>query len=137
MAGIGVGLAIQVPMMASQAVVGVEDLSTVSAMILFFQCMGGAIFVQAGQAAFTNKLVREVLRHLPNISAARVTSTGATELQSEFHGHELQVILDAYVAGLKDAFIVSIVLAGIATLLSFGSGWKSVKSKKEEPKAQP
>jgi acid phosphatase family membrane protein YuiD len=137
MAGIGVGLAIQVPMMASQAVVGVEDLSTVSAMILFFQCMGGAIFVQAGQAAFTNKLVQEVLRHLPNVSAARVTSTGATELQSEFHGHELQVILEAYVAGLQDAFIVAIVLAGIATLLSLGSGWRSVKSKKEEPKAQP
>lgn len=137
MAGIGIGLAIQVPMMASQAVVRVEDLSTVSAIVLFFQCMGGAIFVQAGQAAFTNKLVQEVQRHLPNISAARVTSTGATELQSEFHGHELQVILEAYVAGLKDAFIVAIVLAGIATLLSFGSGWRSVKSKKEEPKAQP
>ncbi|GIK05551.1 hypothetical protein Aspvir_009664 [Aspergillus viridinutans] len=137
MAGIGVGLAIQVPMMTSQAVVGVEDLSTVSAMILFFQCMGGAIFVQAGQAAFTNKLVQEVQPHLPNISAALVTSTGATELQSTFHGHELQVIVEAYVAGLQDAFIVSTVLAGIATLLSFGSGWKSVKSKKGEAKAQP
>ncbi|KAF7173484.1 hypothetical protein CNMCM6106_007562 [Aspergillus hiratsukae] len=136
MAGIGVGLAIQVPMMASQAVVAVQDLSTVSAIILFFQCMGGAIFVQAGQAAFTNKLVREVQAHLPNISAALVTSTGATELQATFRGHQLQVILEAYVAGLQDAFIVSIVLAAVATLLSFGSGWRSVKSK-EEAAAQP
>ncbi|RHZ44675.1 MFS-type gliotoxin efflux transporter gliA [Aspergillus thermomutatus] len=137
MAGIGVGCAIQVPMMASQAVVAVEDISTISAIILFFQCMGGAIFVQAGQAAFTNKLVQEVQHHLPNVSAALITSTGATELQTTFSGHELQVILEAYVAGLQDCFIVSIVLAGIATLLSFGSGWKSVKSKEKSATAEP
>lgn len=123
-------------MMASQAVVAIQDLSTVSAIILFFQCMGGAIFVQAGQAAFTNKLVREVQRHLPNVSAALVTLTGATELQATFRGKELQVILEAYVAGLQDAFIMLIVLAGVATLLSFRLGWRSMKSK-EKATAQP
>lgn len=130
MAGIGIGCAIQVPMMASQAVVAIQDLSTVSAIILFFQCIGGAIFVQAGQASFTNTLVRQVQHYLPNVNASLITSTGATELQSTFTGHELQVILKAYVAGLHGCFILSIVLAGIATLLSLGSGWRSVKSKK-------
>lgn len=130
MAGIGVGCSIQVPMMASQAVVAVQDISTISAIILFFQCMGGAIFVQVGQAAFSKRLVQEIQHHLPNVSAASITSVGATELQTTFSGYELQVILEAYVSGLQDCFLVSIVLAGLATMLAFGLGWKSVKSKK-------
>ncbi|KAL2844120.1 major facilitator superfamily-domain-containing protein [Aspergillus pseudoustus] len=128
MAGIGIGLAIQVPMIASQAVVETQDLSTISAMVLFFQCIGGAIFVQAGQAAFTNKLVHEVRRALPGISTQLLTTTGATELRTTFSGRELDVVLKGYVVGLKDCFILSIVLAGLATVLALCSGWRSLKT---------
>jgi hypothetical protein len=124
MAGIGVGLGIQVPIMASQAIVQVQDLSTISAIILFFQYIGGAISVQAAQAAFNNKLVQEIHRQLPDLSAALITGTGATELKTKFNGEQLPIILDAYVSGLKGCFIISIVFAAIATLLSLFSGWR-------------
>lgn len=129
MAGIGIGLGIQVPMMASQAAVEVQDLSTVSALILFFQCIGGAIFVQAAQAAFSNKLVQEVHRHLPDLSTALISGAGATELKEIFTTDQLAVVLDGYMAGLKDCFILSIVLAAIAILLSFCFGRRNSKSK--------
>ncbi|KAH8812735.1 putative gliotoxin efflux pump [Xylogone sp. PMI_703] len=126
-AGIGVGLAIQVPIIASQAVVEVQDISTVSAMILFFQCMGGAIFVQAAQAAFNNKLTQVIHQQLPDLSTALIATTGATELQSVFNGERLAIILDAYMAGLKNCFLLSIVLGAIATVLSLLSGWRNLK----------
>ncbi|KAJ0414698.1 major facilitator superfamily domain-containing protein [Aspergillus carlsbadensis] len=135
MAGMGIGLAIQVPMIASQAVVEIADLSTVSAMVLFFQCIGGAIFVQAGQAAFANRLVHVVRGALPGVSSELITATGATELRNVFRGRELDVVLDGYVQGLKDCFVLSVVLAGLATLLALGSGWRSLKVKAQKNQA--
>ncbi|KAL2842137.1 major facilitator superfamily domain-containing protein [Aspergillus pseudodeflectus] len=136
MAGIGIGIAIQVPMIASQAVVEMQDLSTISAMVLFFQCIGGAIFVQAGQAAFTNRLVNIVHESLPEMSTHLITATGATELRTAFTGKELDVVLHGYVQGLKDCYILSIVLAGLATVLALGSGWRSLKGKTNDQAGQ-
>ncbi|KAL2799254.1 major facilitator superfamily domain-containing protein [Aspergillus keveii] len=135
MAGIGIGIAIQVPMIASQAVVEMQDLSAISSMVLFFQCIGGAIFVQAGQAAFSNRLVSVVQEAMPGISTHLITATGATELRAAFMGRELDVVLDGYVQGLKDCYILSIVLGGLATILALGSGWRSLKSKPEDVQA--
>ncbi|KAL4867125.1 hypothetical protein BDV12DRAFT_210034 [Aspergillus spectabilis] len=139
MVGVGIGLAVQVPMMASQAVVEVQDLSVVSAMILFYQCMGGAIFLQAGQAIFSNTLVKEVHKVLPGLSSGLITATGATELRTAFSDQELGVVLEGYVAGLQDCCTLSIALAGLATILSFFSGWRSVKKGKgpSEQEGQP
>ncbi|KAL3495473.1 major facilitator superfamily domain-containing protein [Aspergillus germanicus] len=135
MAGIGIGIAIEVPMIASQAVVEMQDLSTISAMVLFFQCIGGAIFVQAGQAAFSNRLVSVVQEAMPEIDTHLITATGATELRAAFTGRELDVVLRGYVQGLKDCYILSIVLAGLATVLALGSGWRSLKSTPKDDQA--
>ncbi|KAL3478061.1 putative MFS transporter [Aspergillus californicus] len=129
--GIGIGIAIQVPMIASQAVVDMADLSTVSAVILFFQCIGGAVFVQAGHAAFTNKMVQQAKRRLPGLSAELIASTGASELRAAFDERQLGVVLDAYVAGLKDCYVLAVVLGGVATAFSLFSGWKSLKRVKK------
>ncbi|KAL4969528.1 MFS-type gliotoxin efflux transporter gliA [Aspergillus stella-maris] len=130
LAGIGVGLCIQVPIMAGQAVVEVQDLAIISAVMLFFQCMGGAIFVQAGQAIFSNTLLKEVLRRLPDVDPGLIIQTGATELGDVFGGEELGVILDGYVVALQDCFLLAIVSAGIAVLVAGCSGWVNLKKMK-------
>ncbi|KAL4863827.1 hypothetical protein BDV12DRAFT_206145 [Aspergillus spectabilis] len=137
-AGIGVGICIQVPIMAGQAVVDVQDLSVISAVVLFFQCMGGAVCVQAAQAVFSNTLLKEVLKRAPDLSPALIIQTGATELEEVFGSEHIAVMLDGYVTALQYCFILSIVLAAIATLLSLGSGWINLKKKagaktQEEP----
>jgi hypothetical protein len=58
LAGIGIGLSFSVPMMAGQALAKDEDIPTTTALLMFFQTMGGALGVSAAQAAFTNELVR-------------------------------------------------------------------------------
>jgi hypothetical protein len=129
-AGIGVGICIQVPIMAGQAVVDVQDLSVISAVVLFFQCMGGAVCVQAAQAVFSNTLLKEVLNRAPDLSPALIIQTGATELEEVFGSEHIAVMLDGYVTALQYCFILSIVLAAIATLVSLGSGWINLKKKK-------
>ncbi|KAL4990677.1 major facilitator superfamily domain-containing protein [Aspergillus falconensis] len=126
-AGIAVGICIQVPIMAGQAVVDVQDLSVVSAIVLFFQCMGGAVGVQAGQAVFSNTLLKEVLKRLPELSPALIIQTGATELNEVFGSEQIAVLLDGYVTALQHCFVLSIALAAVATLVSLGSGWINLK----------
>jgi MFS family permease len=135
LAGIGVGLCIQVPIMAGQAVVEVQDLSIISAVVLFFQCMGGAMCVQAAQAVFSNTLLKEVLKRAPDLSPALIIQTGATELRDVFAGEQLTIILNGYVIALQDCFLLSTVLAAIATLISVGSGWINLNKKKKETDA--
>ena len=56
--GIGIGAVFQVPTTAAQSLVEPSDLSAVSSMILFFQTIGGALWVSAGQSGFANTLIK-------------------------------------------------------------------------------
>jgi hypothetical protein len=49
--GIGVGLGIQQPMIAVQTALDMKDIPTASCMIIFFQTMGGAIFISVGMSS--------------------------------------------------------------------------------------
>jgi hypothetical protein len=50
-AGVGLGLALQIPVIMNQALVAPSDLSSISTVTLFMQTLGGLICVSAGQAA--------------------------------------------------------------------------------------
>ena len=130
LAGVGLGFAIQTAIIVGQSSCQVEDLSTITAMILFFQTIGGAFFVQAGQAAFSNELLKSVPTFAPNVSPALVLSTGASDLREVFNAQDLPGILQAYMAGLRDAYAISIALAGVAFIFAFFFEWKSIKAPK-------
>ena len=57
LAGISSGLGIQTPIMACHVVVSPMDISTVSAITLFFRMIWGSIAVFAGQAASANTML--------------------------------------------------------------------------------
>ena len=129
LAGFGLGFAIQTAIIVGQASVEPADLSTITAMILFFQTIGGAFFVQAGQAAFSNKLVNSVSTFAPGVSPALVIGTGASDIRKVFSPEQLPGILQAYMAGLRDAYAICIALAGVAFVVAFFVEWKSIKGK--------
>ncbi len=74
---IGIGLATNTPIAVAQASVEISDISVASSMALFCQTLGGAIFVQGGQAAFTNQLIVKIKEVAPDIDLALVVATGA------------------------------------------------------------
>ncbi|MCJ1261808.1 hypothetical protein MMC22_001676 [Lobaria immixta] len=127
LAGIGIGLCIQVPIIAAQAVVEPGDISSVTAMTLFFQTIGGAFFVSASQSVFINYVINTLPKNAPSVDAAKVVATGVTELRSVFPADVIPGLLRSYLSGIHAAFAVALVSAGIATIVSFSSKWRTIK----------
>lgn len=128
LAGMGVGLSYQGPILAAQALASPTDLSATSAMLLFFQTMGGAFMVSAAQTAFTNQMMNKIREYSPQTDVAAVVATGVTEIRKVYQGAELTAILRSYSDGLQVAFAIMVALTGIATLCAFFLPWKSIKA---------
>lgn len=118
LAGIGLGLTFQIPIIVGQGTAKPEDVSSVTAIILFFQCISGAVFIAVAQALFTNRLLKTVAANTPGVSPAEVVMTGATELRKVFSAEQLPGILKSYMAGLRDAYALSIALGGVAAVIA-------------------
>ena len=85
--------------------------------------------VSAAQSAFSNQLIKSLLRNVPSVDPAHVIAVGASELRNVYSGAELQGIIISYIEGIKVAFSLSIALAGVATICSLAVPWVSVKEK--------
>ncbi|KAH7062485.1 major facilitator superfamily domain-containing protein [Macrophomina phaseolina] len=118
MSGIGSGLIIQVAVIVSQAIVPSVDLSSVTAIILFWQTLSGAIFVSVAQSLFTNKLIESVPKEVPGLDPGLVVATGATELRDVFSDAQIDGVIRSYMDGLKDAYALGIALAGMSVLVA-------------------
>lgn len=127
--GIGIGLGTNTPIAVAQASVDMADISVASSMALFFQTLGGAIFVTGGQAAFTNQLIDRMKEVAPDIDPALVIATGATELRKVFPPDQIGPVLIAYMHGLRVTYAVVIALAGICVIVSLFAPWKNLKPK--------
>ena len=128
-AGVGMGLGIQIPIIVNQASVDPSDLASASAITLFLQTIGGAFWVAAGQAAFVNRLAQRLPVTAPTVNPQQVIATGATELRNVFTPEQIPGILEAYMDGLKLTFLLCIVLAGVAVIVSAFPKWVSLKGK--------
>ncbi|EKD17024.1 uncharacterized protein L3040_000450 [Drepanopeziza brunnea f. sp. 'multigermtubi'] len=129
LSGIGIGLALQVPIIVGQAVAKPEDLSSVTAMILFAQTIGGAFFVSAGQVALSNVLQSSVVKYAPSVTPADVLLVGVTEIRSHFEADVVEGIVMSYLEGLKAAYAIAIACSGIAVIFSLFSKWTNLKGK--------
>lgn len=129
-AGIGIGLSIQVPIIANQSFVKLSEISSVTAITLFFQSIGGAFFVSAGQTAWANRLLSRIPVTAPSVDPKLVIATGATQLRhvfSAFSAEQIPGILTAYMDGLKVAFALIVALAGITVPIALAAKWRNIK----------
>ena len=129
-AGIGLGFGFQIPIIVAQASVPLADLSTVTAVVLFFQTIGGALFVSAGETAFENKLINSLSTNAPSVTPAVIVATGASDLHNTFQGAVLNGILHSYIDGLRIAFAIGIALAGLSIFPALLSPWKKIDASK-------
>ncbi|CAG8957742.1 hypothetical protein HYFRA_00000080 [Hymenoscyphus fraxineus] len=129
LAGLGLGVSFQVPIIAGQAVVAASDLSSTTAMILFAQTIGGAFFVSASQTGFTNELLKALPSFAPSVDPKRVLTIGITEIRSSFAADEVQGIIRAYMQGLHVSFALAIGCVGVSVLFAFASKWTNLKGK--------
>jgi hypothetical protein len=83
-AGLGLGVGFQIPIIATQAISRVADLPSSAAMLLFCQTLGGAISVAAGQSALANMVLKKLPIYVPSVNPAQVFAVGATDLKNLF-----------------------------------------------------
>ncbi|KAH7230224.1 major facilitator superfamily transporter [Fusarium redolens] len=121
--GVGWGLSLQIPIIIGQATSSPETLSSVTAIILFFQTIGGAFFVSAGQSAFVNIMLNVLPTDAPGVNPLQLLATGATEVRATFPTDQLNGILSAYMSGIKGAFAVGIGGVGLAFVVSLLQRW--------------
>jgi hypothetical protein len=131
-AGAGIGLAMQQPLMAVQTVLDIKDVPTGTAVVVFLQTLGGALFVSIGQNVFTNKLVEGVIANVPGLDPAIVLGTGATSIQTTIPPEMLPGVTLAYSSALTRSFLVAAIMAAFTIIGSVFVEWKSVKGKKIE-----
>ena len=91
--------------------------------------LGGAIFISAAQGTFTNKIISSLSSLAPNLDPYQVIGIGATELRTHYSGQDLTAVLDAYMYGLKQTFIIGIVTACLGFVVAFAPRWESLKGK--------
>lgn len=129
-AGMGVGVGVQQPLMAVQTVLSISDVPVGITVIIFFQNLSCALFVSVGQTVFTNKLVQGLAKYVPNLDSSIVLSAGATSLESKIPQRYLLGVTLAYNDALASTFVVAACMGALSVIGSLSVEWKSVKGKK-------
>ena len=115
--GVGWGIASQIPIITVQATAPAADLAEVTAILLFFQTVGGAFMVSAAQTAFVNVLVKVLPFSAPGVDPATVLHTGATDIRKVFSAVLVPGILEAYMRGLKITFAIGLASTAVAFII--------------------
>jgi hypothetical protein len=119
---VGVGIALQIPMIANQTHVAVDDIPSVTALSLFAENLGTTLFVAAGEAAFTQGLMSAAGKNMSGaVDPQRLLHVGATQIRRLFSGKELAQVLSSYLEGCQISHVISVACGAGACLVSLGS----------------
>ncbi|PLB49198.1 putative MFS toxin efflux pump [Aspergillus steynii IBT 23096] len=133
MLGIGVGTGIQQHMLVYQAVLPPVDVPTATAIGMFLQTLGGAVFVSVAQNVFNNQLRTNLHTMAPHVDSDKVISAGATMLRKVVDKVDLDGVLRAYSDSITHTFYISVATAAMAFFAALGVQWISVKGRSMEP----
>jgi hypothetical protein len=138
--GAGVGAGFQVPLIAVQTVLPLEDIPVGTAVVIFFQTLGGALFISIGQNVFQNGVIRGTREFVPQLDPKILIDTGATEIRSALeNAGKLDLLpqaLQAYMVGLTDALRVAVATACFTFVASLFMEWRSVKDDEAKRKKE-
>ncbi|KAJ5612142.1 hypothetical protein N7510_005336 [Penicillium lagena] len=130
--GIGLGLGMQQPMLVAQTALKREDVPSGTAIVMFAQTLGGAVFVSVAQNVFQNQLVHNLREYAPEVDASRLLKVGATMIRTIVPGPFLHQVLSAYNDAVTQTFYVAVSMGALSLVGPIFIEWISVKGKKPE-----
>lgn len=134
---IGSGFGLQQPYVVAQTVLPLEDISTGTAVMLFAQLAGGAIFVSVALNVFTGQLVTRVSAlGIAGLNPSKLVSLGATQLRQVVPTEDLERVLEAYNASLVKAYQVGLIMACLSLIGAAGMKWVPLEQKPKEEKEE-
>ncbi|KAF2396144.1 MFS transporter [Trichodelitschia bisporula] len=140
--GIGVGLGIQQTPIIIQNCLPQADVPIGTAIILFAQTLGGAVFISVSQNIFTNKLISNLKAVVPEIDPNFVLRVGATELKNKVPKALLPRVLEQYSDALTNCLYPAAAAGALAFVGVVAVRWKKIRKtpkediKKEEVKVE-
>lgn len=130
--GFGIGLGLQLPLVAIQTVLDMSEIPTATALVLFMQLFGAAVFVSVGESLLATRLVSYISRTVPDVDAVAVASSGATNIQHAIPVEYLHGVIAEYNSGLMQVFKLVVAMACLTSIGSMGMEWRSVKGKQTQ-----
>lgn len=128
------GLTFQQPNIAAQTVLPKEDVPTGVSLITFIQFLSGTIFVTVSQTLLENKLISGLEGKVQGLDPSAIANQGATSLRQLVSADQLQFVLNVYNDALRNIWYLSLGMACLVFLGSFGFEWKSVKDEEKAAK---
>ncbi|KAL4747082.1 hypothetical protein BDW72DRAFT_23669 [Aspergillus terricola var. indicus] len=131
--GAGVGAGFQVPMTAVQTSLASkpDDIPQGTAAVMFFQTLGGALFIAVAQSLFQNGLIEGVVKYAPSVDPGAIVEAGATEMRHVLEQlgqlDQLENVILAFLDGLRDTYRLSLALFLAAFVVACFFEWRSVK----------
>lgn len=117
-------MGMQQPLIASQAVLKLQDVPVASSVLVLMQNLGGSIFLASDNTVFLNRLIGG-LGQVEGFDPRTVLNTGATDLTFN------PAVTSAYNYALRGAFYVPLAMACLCIFGSLAMEWRSVKVKRE------
>ncbi|KAF2742530.1 MFS general substrate transporter [Sporormia fimetaria CBS 119925] len=127
--GLGAGFGFQLPTLAAQTVLPLEDVGKGTATIMFFQLLGGAVFISAAQNVFLNSLVKGLVE-VGVKEPMGVVHAGATGVRRVVEEGLLEGVREAYNGALVKTFEIALILSCLSVLGAGVMQWRSVKGGK-------
>lgn len=88
--------------------------------VIFGQNFGGATFLTAGDALFTNNLRKEIAKNVPTINPDIIISAGARSIRDIVSGDALIGVVQAYSTSINRVAYLGIGTSFVAFLFSLG-----------------
>jgi len=130
--GFGMGMSMQQTLVAVQTVLPKADVPIGTAIAMFSQTLGGALFISVAQNVFTNSLLKNAKAAVPGLDSHIILGTGATELRNVIPPEYLGAVQEAYNGALVNTFYVAVATSVLSVIGAVFFEWKSVKGKKIE-----
>ncbi|KAG4261404.1 hypothetical protein FPRO03_11955 [Fusarium proliferatum] len=109
--GLAVGLGLQGPQVALQAVLPIEDVSLGGAVITFGAGMGSALWICASATLFQDRLSKEIQNAAPGTNTTYVQEAGLSRLRESIGPERLKGVLSGYENAVVQTLYIPLALA--------------------------
>ncbi|KAF4469962.1 aflatoxin efflux pump AFLT [Fusarium albosuccineum] len=127
--GAAVGLGIQGPVIAMQAVLSIEDVSIGGAIINFGSGMGSSLWICASANLFQSRLVDEVQSFAPGTDVTTIKQAGLSDLRESIGPERLGNVLVGYENAVIQTLYIPLALALLTIVGSLAVERKSLKKR--------
>lgn len=128
--GLGIGFGMQQSLITIQTVLPLKDIPTGTALAMFSQTFGGALFVSVGQNVFSNRLVKGIMADTTGLDPTLFLHAGATNLKNVVPEGQLPGVQRAYNTALTNTWYIAVAMICLSAIGAAFVEWKSVKGVK-------